>query len=103
MCKAAKKSLDFNQASNKALNWLLGRGFKAERVNIGKLGATKGKPVGMTTADGRTGFRVEYDERSGAHINIFSGKEKGEHILFDATEKTVTKLQKLFNLPSKLW
>lgn len=55
----------------------------------------------MTTADGKTGFRIEYDERSGAHINVFSGKEKGEHFLFDATELIVTKLQNLFNLPSK--
>ncbi|WP_353622529.1 RHS repeat-associated core domain-containing protein [Citrobacter sp. Cpo107] len=92
----------YEQARNKALKWLEERGFKAERVNIGKFGSTRGKPVGMTTADGKTGFRIEYDERSGAHINIFSGKDKGEHFLFDASESVVTKLQKLFDLPSKL-
>ncbi|WP_200869111.1 hypothetical protein [Salmonella enterica] len=54
----------------------------------------------MTTADGKTGFRIEYDERSGAHINVFSGKDKGEHFLSDASESIVTKLQKLFDLPS---
>jgi RHS repeat-associated protein len=93
----------YEQARNKALEWLEQRGFKAERVNTGKFGATKGQPVGMTTADGKTGFRIEYDERSGAHINVFSGKEKGEHFLFDVDESTVTKLQDLFNLPSKPW
>ena len=91
----------YEQARNKALKWLEERGFKAERVNIGKFGSTRGKPVGMTTADGKTGFRIEYDERSGAHINVFSGKDKGEHFLFDASESVVTKLQKLFDLPSK--
>ncbi|WP_350307607.1 RHS repeat domain-containing protein, partial [Photorhabdus viridis] len=100
-CPAVKDS--FEQARNKALNWLTDRKFKAEKVNTGKFGSTKNQPVGMTTADGKTGFRIEYDERSGAHINVFSGKEKGEHFLFDATEKTVTKLQKLFDLPSKPW
>ncbi|ECN8100522.1 type IV secretion protein Rhs, partial [Salmonella enterica subsp. enterica serovar Enteritidis] len=91
----------YEQARNKALKWLEERGFKAERVNIGKFGSTRGKPVGMTTADGKTGFRIEYDERSGAHINVFSGKDKGEHFLSDASESIVTKLQKLFDLPSK--
>ena len=51
----------------------------------------------MTTIDGKTGFRVEYDERSGAHINVFSGKDKGEHFMFDAPESVVTKIQDLFN------
>jgi len=80
----------------KAMAWLTPRGFKSEKPNLGKFGSTKGKPVGRTTCDGKTGFRVEYDERSGAHINVFSGKEKGPHFLFDASEKTVTKLQKLY-------
>ncbi|MNN53275.1 hypothetical protein D3C81_1680190 [compost metagenome] len=82
------------QAMNKALKWLEAKGFKAERVNTGKFGATKGKAVSMTTADGKTGFRIEYDDRSGAHINVFSGKDKGDHYQFDAIEKTTTKHQK---------
>ncbi|HEY4436792.1 MAG TPA: PAAR-like domain-containing protein [Lelliottia sp.] len=91
----------FEQAMNKALQWLEAKDFKAERVNTGKFGATKGKAVGMTTADGKTGFRVEYDERSGAHINVFSGKEKGEHYQFDATEPTTTKHQDRYDHPTK--
>nr|WP_262417910.1 hypothetical protein [Pantoea dispersa] len=92
----------YEQARNKALNWHEERGFKAEKVNTGKFGSTRGKPVGMTTADGKTGFRIEYDERSGAHINVFSDKEKGEDYLFEATESSVKRLQRLFYLPSKL-
>ncbi|OZP45274.1 hypothetical protein CIG37_17360 [Serratia marcescens] len=103
-CKTEKEPKDsYEQARNKALKWLEERGFKAEKVNTGKFGATRGQPVGMTTLDGKTGFRIEYDERSGAHINVFSGKDKGEHFLFDAKESTVTKLQELFDFPSKPW
>lgn len=47
----------------------------------------------MQTADGKMGFRVEFDERSGAHVNVWSGKEKGPHFAFDGTAKTVTKIQ----------
>ncbi|MER7900868.1 polymorphic toxin-type HINT domain-containing protein, partial [Streptomyces sp. NPDC096046] len=86
---------DFNQARNQALAWLSSRGFKAERVTLGKFGTIKGKPIGMQTANGKAGFRIEFDERSGAHINVWSGKEKGPHFQFNATEATVTKLQSL--------
>ncbi|WP_176702113.1 hypothetical protein [Gilliamella sp. Fer1-1] len=46
---------------------------------MGRFDSTKEKPIGMTSADGKTGFRIEYDERSGANISVFSGKKKGEH------------------------
>ena len=86
----------YEQAMKKAMEWLTERGFKAEKVRLGKFGSTAGNPVGMQTADGKCHFRVEFDERSGAHINVQAGKEKGPHFLFDATEKTVTKLQRRF-------
>jgi RHS repeat-associated protein len=84
---------DFNQAMSKALAWLGQRGFSAEKPTLGRFGTIKGQPIGMQTADGKTGFRVEFDERSGAHINVWSGKEKGPHFTFDASESTVTKIQ----------
>ncbi|WFB07933.1 sugar-binding protein [Streptomyces sp. LX-29] len=86
---------DFNQARNQALDWLISRGFKAEKVTLGKFGTIRGKPVGMQTANGKAGFRIEFDDRSGAHINVWAGKEKGPHFQFNATEATVTKLQGL--------
>ena len=58
---------DFNQARNAAVKWLDERGFKAEVPNISKL---TGKPYGMMTADGKIGFRVEFDAANGAHINV---------------------------------
>ena len=86
----------YEQAMKKAMDWLTKRGFKAEKVRLGKFGSIAGKPVGMQTANGKCHFRVEFDERSGAHINVQAWKEKGPHFLFDATEKTVTKLQRRF-------
>lgn len=51
---------------------------------------------GKNTDGKNSGFRVEYDEKNGAHINVFSGKEKGPHFTFPATEKTVSKIQKKY-------
>ncbi|OLF13453.1 hypothetical protein BU204_27005 [Actinophytocola xanthii] len=87
---------DYNQAINKALSWLDERGFKAEKATIGRFGTIAGKPIGMQTADGKTGFRIEFDDRNGAHINVWSGKEKGPHFNFNASEATVTKIQGRF-------
>ena len=74
---------DFNQARNAAVEWLETRGFKAEQATLGKFGENAGKPIGMKTADGSVGFRVEYDARNGAHINVWAGKEKGPHFTFE--------------------
>ncbi len=82
---------DFNQARNKAVEWLEERGFKSEKPTAGKFG-NKGKNIGRQSADGKTGFRVEFDERNGAHINVWHGKVKGPHIKFKASEQTVNKL-----------
>jgi hypothetical protein len=50
----------------------------------------------MQTNDGKIGFRVEFDERSGAHINVWNGKEKGPHFHFKATKEEVINIQKTF-------
>lgn len=80
--------------NNGALDWLLKRGFRTEKVTFGKFGDIKGKPIGMQTSDGKVGFRIEFDERSGAHINTWVGKKKGPHFEFGSSEKSVTKIQK---------
>ncbi|MBI4511515.1 MAG: hypothetical protein HY698_17915 [Deltaproteobacteria bacterium] len=87
---------DYNQARNAALEWLEARGFRAEAQVGGKFGPNAGKPIGMSTADGRVGFRVEFDARSGAHINVFAGKEKGPHFKFKGTQATVNKIVRRF-------
>jgi hypothetical protein len=87
---------DYNQARNAAIEWLEQRGFKAETETLGRFGDTKGKPIGMQTSDGKKGFRVEFDDRNGAHINVWNGKEKGPHFLFKGTKEDVIKIQSNF-------
>ncbi|RXM40290.1 hypothetical protein BOQ62_07115 [Chryseobacterium sp. CH21] len=95
--KVGDDIIDYHMARKEAFQWLENRGFKAEKVVLGKFGTSKGKPVGMSTADGKTGFRVEIDDRHGAHINVWFGKEKGPHFTFDATEKTINNIIKRFS------
>jgi uncharacterized protein RhaS with RHS repeats len=90
------QSSTYEQALNKALKWLLKNDFRAEKPTQGKFGPRKGEPIGMQTADGKTGYRVEHDERNGAHINVWSGKQKGPHYLFDGSQKLVLKLTRRF-------
>lgn len=87
---------DFNQARNAALEWLEQRGFKAHSPKIGKFGPSAGQPIGMQSADGKAHFRIEFDERNGAHINVQSGKEKGPHFKFKGDQKTVNNIVKRF-------
>jgi hypothetical protein len=89
---------DFNQARNAALEWLEARGFKAEKQVISRITADPmhGKPIGMSTADGKVGFRVEFDAKNGAHINVWSGKEKGPHFQFKGDQSTVNRIRRAF-------
>jgi RHS repeat-associated protein len=87
---------DFNQARNAAVEWLETRGFKAEQTTLGRFGDNAGKPIGMKTSDGSVGFRVEYDARNGAHINVWAGKEKGPHFTFDGNQSMVDQIVKQF-------
>jgi hypothetical protein len=85
---------DFNKAVNEALKWLRSQGIdtsKVEGPNDARFGPDKGKPNGVRFAGGGY-YRIEYDARSGAHINVGAGKTKGPHIKFEGTQKTVNKL-----------
>ncbi|WP_415640284.1 RHS repeat-associated core domain-containing protein, partial [Pseudomonas gessardii] len=86
----------YEQASNKAMEWLLENDFRAEKPTLGKFGTSDGHPIGMQTIDGKTGYRVEFDERSGAHINVWSGKKKGPHYLFQGSAELVLKINRRF-------
>ena len=99
-CPNRVSSQTYEQARNKALVWLEARGFKPEAVNMSKF--TK-KPYGMKTADGKVGFRVEYDERCGAHINVFNGKESAlPHFTWKGTKGSVEQINKRFNLGHRI-
>ncbi|MDT3232885.1 RHS repeat-associated core domain-containing protein, partial [Pseudomonas sp. rhizo25] len=89
-------SVTYEQALNKALEWLLENDFRAEKPKLGKFGERKGQPIGMQTADARTGYRIEYDDRHGAHINVWTHRKNGPHYTFEGTSKTVFQLTKRF-------
>ena len=59
--------------------------------HVGKLQGQKGKVVGFKSADGKKGWRIDYDDKKGAHINWWNGKEKGS-ILFKASENQVNQV-----------
>lgn len=87
---------DYNQARNEAVEWLNDRGFVAEKETLGKFGPNKGQIIGMQTIDKKVGYRIEFDSRHGAHINVFAGKEKGV-ILFNGDQDTVNNIIKKLN------
>lgn len=87
---------DYNQARNEAVEWLNDRGFVAEKETLGKFGSNKGQIIGMQTIDKKVGYRIEFDSRYGAHINVFAGKEKGV-ILFKGDQDTVNNIIKKLN------
>jgi uncharacterized protein RhaS with RHS repeats len=90
------RSSTYEQALNKAMEWLQKNNFHAEKPKLGKFGTTLGKPIGMQTIDKNTGFRIEHDGRHGAHINVWHGKTKGPHYLFDGSKELVIKINKRF-------
>ena len=85
---------DFNTAIQSALEWLKSQGVdvgKPSGTFTGKFGPNKGKPIGVRFEGGGF-YRIEYDARSGAHINVGVKKIKGPHIQLEGSQKTVNKV-----------
>ena len=102
-CPNEDSSSSYEEARNKAIKWLMERNFKAEKVNTSKF-PVAGKPIGMMTIDEKIGFRIEFDKRCGAHINVFANtvnKENTPHFTWKGSQKEVDKITKRFNLPFK--
>jgi len=88
----------FNSAHNAmsgAMKWLTARGFTSGDATLARLGP-KGTINGMRSGD--VGYRVEFDARSGAHINVFAGKEKW-HFAFPGGEGAAQSLLKQLSIP----
>lgn len=94
---------NFETARNKALDEIgsLNHDFKPVK---GKFGAAKGKVNGQQSADGKRGFRLDYDPEKGPHVNWYdwSGGRKGQGgrwgaEQFPGTEKDLSKLLKQFD------
>jgi hypothetical protein len=84
---------DYGDAIKAALEWLSRRGVtKLEEAFEARMGG-----FGMRTSDGRSGYRIEFDRTSGAHINVWDRKTKGAHFTFPGNENAVrTKWRQLF-------
>jgi hypothetical protein len=98
-----EKFASYEQAMNSALKWLDERGFRAQQVNYSKGlgGSPAGVPNGMMTADGKVGFRVDWDPKKGAHINVFDHNMKRAdggfpEFIFPGDEKLVAKICQRF-------
>ena len=83
----------YHEAITKALEWLKIHGTATlDEAFEAKMGG-----FGMRTMDGSSGYRLEFDVRSGAHINVWSGKLKGPHYTFPGNESDVrAKWRQLF-------
>jgi hypothetical protein len=84
----------FNDAMTDALNWLGTRGFNSSTAKAYK---SKFSDALNGMKDGKAGYRIEFDQRSGAHINVFAGKEIGPHFKFGGNAADVAAvLRQLF-------
>lgn len=85
---------DFNNATKEALDWLRRQGVDTSKpvgLEIGKFGPNAGKPIGIRF-EGGARYYIEFDARSGAHINARLRKGHGVHIRFEGNQKTVNNL-----------
>ncbi|WP_316719939.1 polymorphic toxin-type HINT domain-containing protein [Terrisporobacter petrolearius] len=98
------KEKSYERARNKALNILgdLGPGSKPVKGRL-KTSRGNGKVIGRQSADGKVRWRLDYDPKKGAHINVedFRGGKKGKGkkyaIPFKGNEATYESLLKHLN------
>jgi hypothetical protein len=84
----------FNPQMRDALAWLESRGFDATRAVPY---ASKWSERLNGLRDGNKGYRIEFDSRSGGHINVFAGKDIGPHFTFTNNPNDVSAvLRQLF-------
>jgi len=78
----------FNPAMQQAQDWLSMRGFDPSRATpfASRMSARFGGGRINGMRYGSIGYRIEFDTRSGAHINVFAGKEIGPHFTFSFNE-----------------
>ena len=93
------QDLDFpssGKAINHALDWLRGQGVDVTKLEpyTYKFG---GKGMALPGTKGAVGFRVEFDARNGAHVNVMNRKAIGPHLRFKGNQKSVnTLLRRLY-------
>jgi|SRR4051812_23105896 hypothetical protein len=92
-----KTFITYNDAINAALDWL-----RYQKVPLDEAFEAKGG-FGMRTVNGSGGYRVEFDRRNEAHINVWCHSCKGPHYRFTGNEAAVRSLwRQLFYWDPKL-
>jgi hypothetical protein len=82
-----------NDAQRAAIEWLREAGYTGKLAQRTTSKFT-GQVCGMEEVINghRVGWRIEFDVRSGAHLNVYSGAGKGPHFLFPGQQADVTAL-----------
>ena len=79
--------VNFNDAIRAALDWLADH-----KVKLDEAYESKSKSFGMRSFDRTGGYRVEFDDRSSAHINVWCHGQKGPHFTFPGNAQAVCAL-----------
>lgn len=77
----------YNEAIQAALDWLRDRNVQLDEAFEAKMGG-----FGMRSLDRSGGYRIEFDDRSHAHINVWSPGQKGPHYRFPGNDRSVRAL-----------
>ncbi len=76
---------NFNEAIRAALAWLQSEGA----TQLDEAYEARRGTFGMRTLDKSAGYRVEFDEPSSAHINVWSHNKHGPHFQFPGNAQAV--------------
>ncbi len=79
---------NFADAMRASLSWIRQQTGKLFEGKSFEKSPFTGDVYGVNS-DSRTGYRIEYDDRANAHINVFAGKGNRLHIGFEGTEADV--------------
>ena len=71
---------NYNDAIRAALDWL-----RDQRVQLDEAFEAKMGGFGMRSFDGSGGYRIEFDARSQAHVNVWSHSKRGPTMYSRAT------------------
>jgi len=83
----------YGDAIEAALDWLRVRGV----TNLDEAFEAKFGGFEIRSADSSSGYRLEFDHRSGPHINVWHHKVPGSHFTFRGNEQDVrAKWRQLF-------
>jgi hypothetical protein len=92
--------MSYGEAIDAALAWLKVSGVS----HLDEAFEARSGAFGMRTLDGGSGYRLEFDSRVGAHINIWHHHTKGPHFIFPGNEGDVkAKWRQLFLWDNIKW